>query len=93
VDLPLGLREVEGVGAAPPKPLPALAAGLELPAQLEETAMALERGRKVAALFTAGLHDGRAEIVGLKQPHHRDASGGLALPNQLGGQFGGRAEG
>ena len=89
----MGLREVEGVGAAPPKQIPAIAAGFELPAQLEETAIALERGRKVKALLTAGLHDGRAQIVGIKQHHHLDAGGGLELPDQLGRQCGGLAEG
>jgi hypothetical protein len=45
------------------------------------------------AVFTAGLHDGGAEIVRITQHHHRDARGGLELPQQLGGQCGGRAEG
>jgi hypothetical protein len=93
VDLTVGLREGEGVGAAPPKQIPAIAAGFEFPALLEETAIALERGRKVEALLPAGLHDSRAEVVGIKQHHDLDASGSFELPNQLGGQFSGLAEG
>jgi hypothetical protein len=93
VDPPIGLPEVEGVGAAPPKQSPAIAAGFELPAQLEETAMALERRGQVEALLTAGLHGGRAERVGITQHHHRDAHGGLKLPEPLGSQLGGLAKG
>ena len=77
----------------PPKQLPAIAAGFEFPALLAETAMALEGGGNVATLFTTSLHNGGAERVRLTQHHHRDTHGGLELPNQLGGQFGGVAEG
>lgn len=77
--LALGLREDEGFGASPPKQVPAVAAGFELPARLAQAAVALQGGGEVATLFTTGLDHGVAEIVGIKQHHDLDARGGCIL--------------
>jgi site-specific DNA recombinase len=94
-DLPLGLAQHERRGATPSQQIAAIAAGLELPTQLEETAMALERGGKVPALLTTGLPHGVAAIVGIKadQDLNANAGWGPELPAKLGRQPRGLATG
>ena len=72
----MGLRDDEGLGAAPSKEIAPIAPGLELPAGLQEVAIAFERGGKMEALLSAGLDHGRTEIIGIKQDQDLDARRG-----------------
>jgi hypothetical protein len=50
--------------------------------------MALQGGGNMKLLRAAGPHDRGTQIIGIKQDHDLDASGGLELPNEVGGQLG-----
>jgi hypothetical protein len=91
--LPMGLHECERGGTAAAQPVPAVATGFELPAVFAEAAVAFQRGSEVQVLRPAGVHDGATQRVGVKQDHDLDASGGLALTDELGRQCGGFPEG
>jgi hypothetical protein len=89
----VGLRDDEGRGAAPSQELPPIAPRLELPAGLQEVAMALEGGDNMDAWFAAGLDHGRTAIIGSKQDHDLDAGEGVDLSHELGRQHGGLPDG
>jgi hypothetical protein len=90
---PMRLVDDESLRATPSKEIPPIAAGFELPALFAAGAVALEGGGKVEALLPAGLNHRPTQIVGIIQDDHLDASRGRALPDQLGGQLRGLAEG
>jgi hypothetical protein len=92
-DWPMGLRADERCGTPPPTPVPAGAAGFELPARLAEAPMALARGGQVDPLRATGLHDRPTHLVGITQDHDLDAGGWRHLPDQLGGHLGRLAQG
>ena len=81
VGLSVRLHADERLCAASPKQVLAIAHGFELPALFEEAPIALEGGSKVTALLTTGMHDGVAEVIRIKQHHHRGAYGGAELPD------------
>jgi hypothetical protein len=83
--LTMGLHAHQGFCAAPPKEITPIAAGFELPAQLAEAAVALERGGEVKAPRPTGLDNGMAQLVGIKQDEDFHAGRRLELLDQLGG--------
>jgi hypothetical protein len=88
-----GLRDDEGLGAAPSNEIPPLAPRLELPAGLQEVAMALAGGGQRDAWVAAGLDHGRTERLGSTQDHDLDAGGGVERSQAVGRQRGGLPEG
>jgi hypothetical protein len=88
----IGLRDDQRLGPVSPKSIPPITPRLELPAGLEQAAMALQRRGKVKTLLSAGLDHGSTEIVGIKQDHDLHPGGGVELPNEVGGQPGGFPE-
>jgi hypothetical protein len=77
----VGLRDDQGLSAAPAKEIAPIAPRLELPAGLQEVAIAFERGGKTEASLVTGLDHGRTEIIGIKQDQNLDPGGGVELPS------------
>jgi hypothetical protein len=84
---------VQGRRAAPSQEIPPLVAGFELPALVVEVAVALEGGGEGETLLPTGLYHRPTQIVGIEPDDHLDAGRGRALPDQLGRQLRGLAEG
>ena len=82
-DLPIRLREVEGVRTAPPKQIAPIATSVELPALLEQAPIALQGGGKMKLLLAAGLHNRGTQIIGIEQHHDLDTRRRCALPDEL----------
>jgi hypothetical protein len=78
----------EGVGAAPPKPVRAVATGSALPACLTHAAMPCQGSGTTTTLLSTSLHDRMAAIVGSKQDHNVAGAESLQRPDEWGGQLG-----